>query len=369
MTGARLWLLIAVGLVFSFGLVMIFNASSAEVLDHATVSSRDTHHALIRQILYALLGSFVAAGLWQLGYDNLLKLSFPLLMLTSLLLLLVFVPGVGVTANGARRWVGVGGYTLQPSEFAKYLIPLYFVHAVLDQPYRLMPLSTFLKTLAWIGIPLVLILAEPDNGTVAIIGATLLVAFFLTRIRLRYWAAPMLALFLVGGAVASQMPYVRGRLHVYLHPELDIRGRGHQPHQAKIASGSGRLFGRGPGRSIQKLSYLPEAQNDYIAAIFAEEFGFLGVITLIVAYLIIAYLGFAIAMRAVDLAGFYVAGLFTFLICLQAFLNLGVVSGLLPSTGLNLPLFSQGGSSLMSNIIAIGIILNVEYRSQRAVLA
>lgn len=363
MSAPRLWLLIAVGLVFSLGLVMIFNTSSAEVLDHAL--DQDTHRALLRQIIYAVLGSFVAAGAWQLGYENILKLSFPLLCVVTLLLALTFVPGIGVQANGARRWIGVAGYTLQPSELAKYLIPIYFMQVCLEQSVQRMPLKVFIRALAFLAVPILLILAEPDNGSVAIIGMTMMVVFFLTRIRFRYWALPMLALLLVGGSVASQLPYVRGRLKVYLNPELDIRGKGHQPHQAKIASGAGGLWGRGPGRSIQKFSYLPEAQNDYIAAIFAEEFGFMGVMTLLLLYISIAYFGFHIALRAVDLGGFYIASICTFLICIQAFLNLAVVSGLLPSTGLNLPFFSQGGSSLMANIVAIGIVLNVAFRSER----
>ena len=145
-------------------------------------------------------------------------------------------------------------------------------------------------------------------------------------------------------------------VNVYLNPELDIRGRGHQPYQAKIAAGSGKLMGKGPGNSLQKLSYLPEAQNDYIAAIYAEEFGFLGMIVLITLYMLVAYFGFSVAISTADQVGLCVAASFTFLISFQAFMNLGVVSGLLPSTGLNLPFFSQGGSSLIVNMMAISLI-------------
>ena len=164
---------------------------------------------------------------------------------------------------------------------------------------------------------------------------------------------------LFGAVFASQLPYVTARLNVYLHPELDLKGKGHQPYQAKIAAGSGGMLGRGPGNSLQKLSYLPEAQNDYIAAIYAEEFGFMGVIVLLALYSAIAYIGFYAALHAADRAGFYFGGAVLFLICFQAFLNLGVVSGLLPSTGLNLPFFSQGGSSLMANLVGISFLLQL----------
>jgi cell division protein FtsW len=155
---------------------------------------------------------------------------------------------------------------------------------------------------------------------------------------------------------------------VYLNPELDIRGRGHQPHQAKIAAGSGKLFGKGPGNSWQKLSYLPEAQNDYIAAIFAEEFGFVGMMGLIFLYMLFALLGFTIAYRCEDLGGLYLGVVVTFLVAFQAFLNLGVVSGILPSTGLNLPFFSQGGSSLIANLMGIGLLQSIAVNNKREFL-
>lgn len=165
--------------------------------------------------------------------------------------------------------------------------------------------------------------------------------------------------------MASQLPYVTQRIQVYLHPELDLQGRGHQPYQAKIAAGSGGLLGKGLGESLQKLTYLPEAQNDYIAAIYAEEFGWVGMLFLILLYSLLVAWGYQMAMRAVDLEGFYVAATMTFLIGLQAFLNLAVVSGLIPSTGLNLPLFSQGGTSLVANLVLIGFLLSVDRQPKR----
>jgi cell division protein FtsW len=204
-----------------------------------------------------------------------------------------------------------------------------------------------------------LILVEPNNGTALVVAMTLVVLCLFIGVPLKYWAMPLCVLAIVGGVFASQLPYVTGRINAYLHPELDLRGKGHQPYQAKIAVGSGGVFGRGPGNSLQKLSYLPEAQNDYIAAIFAEEFGFLGVISLLSLYGMVACIGFYGALHAVDRAGFYLAGTVVFLICFQASMNLGVVSGLLPSTGLNLPFFSQGGSYLLANLMGVGLLLSV----------
>ncbi len=161
------------------------------------------------------------------------------------------------------------------------------------------------------------------------------------------------------------MPHVSDRIKVYMNPEYDLKGKGHQPYQAKIAAGSGKLLGRGLGESLQKLEYLPEARSDYIAAIFAEETGFIGMMGLILLYMGIGFCGFCIAQRALDNDGFYIATIFTFLICFQAFLNLGIVSGLLPSKGTNLPFFSQGGSSLLANMMAVSVLLNIAKQSKR----
>lgn len=349
-------LLICVSVILAMGFLMVFNTTAAEVLDRAL--DRSTHHAIIKQLLYAFGGGIVAAGVWMLGYESILKLSGLFLIIATVFLILVFIPGIGQQLNGANRWISVFGTSLQPSEFVKYLIPLYYIHVVtsMDKP---MELKQFLKLLAILAIPIGLILIEPDNGTVAIILSTMVALFVLTRLRLTYWALPLLVLVLCGGVVASQMKHVSNRIQIYLHPELDLKGKGHQPYQAKIAAGSGKLFGRGLAESLQKLDYLPEARSDYIAAIFAEEFGFIGMMFLIALYMGIGFLGFHLASQVDDLGGFYIISIMTFLICFQAFLNLGVVSGLLPSKGTNLPFFSQGGSSLLANIMALSLMFNV----------
>lgn len=280
-------------------------------------------------------------------------------MVATILLVCVFLPGIGQQINGAHRWINLFGNSLQPSEFVKFLIPLYAIH-VFTTCKRPVSLKTFGVLLAKLVVPLGLILIEPDNGTVAIIMAALVAVFILMGIRWIYWALPLLLLLGVGVGVASKMPHVGDRIRVYMHPESDLKGKGHQPYQAKIATGSGGLWGRGFGESLQKLEYLPEARSDYIAAIFAEECGFVGVLGLILAYMTIGFCGFRIAGRAQDFAGSGVAAVLTFLICFQAFLNLGVVSGLLPSKGTNLPFFSQGGSSLLAHMMALSLILNAE---------
>jgi len=346
----------------ALGLVMVFNTTAAEVLDRAL--DRSTHYALIKQLLYASFGVLGAWGLWVLGYPTVVRLSGAFLAICTFLLILVFVPGIGQQLNGAHRWLSVFGHSFQPAEFAKYLIPIYYIHRYMASG-KVFVMRDFLKLLMILAVPSALILIEPDNGTVAIIFAAMIILFILTRVRWIYWALPLAILFTIGASVAARMPHVASRIQVYLHPELDIRGKGHQPYQAKIAAGSGGLMGRGLGQSLQKMDYLPEARSDYIAAIFAEEFGFVGISGMILLYGLIAYFGFSIAAKAVDSEGFYLASILTFLISFQAFLNLGVVSGLLPSKGINLPFFSHGGSSLLANFMVVSLILNVAHHSVR----
>lgn len=354
---ARMLLLLTACAIFAIGLVMIFSTTSAEVIDHDL--DKSTHTALLKQMSYAIAGLVLGGGVLKMGYQRLLKYSAPLLILFAFFLVLALVPGIGREVNGSKRWIQIAGLSFQPSEFVKYLVPAYFIFRFMQEDEKEFTFLHFAKLLGVVAIPIFLIMIEPNNGTAAVIAMTLVVLFLLTRISFRFWAWPLLAFVLVAGMFAYQLPYVAARIRVYMHPELDLKGKGHQPYQAKIAAGSGKLWGRGPGNSIQKLSYLPEAQNDYIAAIYAEEFGFFGIATLVSMYLSLATLGFYIAYHCPERGGFYMASCVTFLLSFQAFLNLGVVSGLLPSTGLNLPLFSQGGSSLMANMTGLAILVSI----------
>jgi len=360
MSKASLFLIVPVSILFSFGLLMIFNTTAAQIIDRSL--DTNTHIILFKQSLYGVLGVIAGAVIFRWGYQHLLRFSAAGLVLGTILLILLFVPGIGQTVNGARRWIGLWGFTFQPSECIKILLPSVYIHWACQK--KEIPLIPFLKIVMAFSLPLALILLQPDNGTAAIILCTLPVLFLLTRVKWHYWALPLLVLVGAGGAAAYHMPHVHDRIQIYLHPELDLKGKGHQPHQAKIAAGSGGLFGRGIGESLQKLNYLPEARNDYIAAIYAEETGFVGILGIIALYMTFSFAGFFVAIRAQDAEGFLLASILTFLISIQAFLNLGVVSGLLPSKGMTLPFFSQGGTSLIVNIVALFILLDIARKSK-----
>jgi cell division protein FtsW len=363
MSRCSLWLIVSTALLFSFGLLMIFNTTSAEIIDRGV--STNTHGILYKQFFYGGVGILLGMAVYRIGYDVLIRWSGWLLIAMGIVLALLFVPGIGQSVNGARRWIVLFGFSFQPSESVKLILPAYYIHWYLKQaqPIELKP---FLKVLAMVSVPMGLILLEPDNGTTVIILGTLVILFLLTKIRGLYWALPLTLLVGIGGIAAYQMPHVPDRIRIYLHPELDLKGKGHQPHQAKIAAGSGQFLGRGLGESLQKLNYLPEARNDYIAAIYAEETGFVGILALICLYMSFAYAGFLTAIRAIDREGFLLASILTFLISIQAFLNLGIVSGLLPSKGMTLPFFSQGGTSLIINTIALFLLLDIGRRAKKS---
>ena len=340
---------------------MVFNTTSAEILDRTIEGS--THAPLLRQFLYGAIGICAGFFVYFCGYERILKYSPVFFVGIIAILLMLYLPGVGQTINGSRRWIGFAGFSFQPSECVKILVPLFYIRWFIAQKKEV-GFKDFLKILGFLMIPIALILLQPDHGTTAILFSLLVILFFLTKIRFMYWALPLLLITGIGGWGAYQLPYVKSRIQVYLHPELDLRGKGHQPHQAKIAAGSGKLLGRGLGESLQKLNYLPEARSDYIAAIFAEEMGFVGVLGLIGVYLTLIFSGIAIAMRSRDREGYLLSSILTFLIAIQAFLNLGIVSGLLPSKGTTLPFFSQGGSSLVVNLIAFFLMLDIARKNK-----
>lgn len=348
--------LVTLLLIFSLGLTMIFNTTSAEIIGKDV--DIEPHFALLKQLMHGGIGLFFALLIYRFGVNRLVQYAHIFFFFSILLLIAVFLPTIGIQLNGAKRWINLGIVSLQPSEFVKITLPLFYLKLYFREKGEI-SFKTFAKWQILLMLPIFLIALEPDNGTAAILLATLVIFYFLSNIRLLYWMLPILVATITAGTLALSMKHVNDRIYVYLHPEADILGKGHQPYQAKIAAGSGGLFGRGLGESLQKLNYLPEARSDYIAAIYAEEFGFIGIALLIVLYALLALLGFRIALQTKDPHGYFLATIFTFVLSLSTFLNLGVVSGLLPSKGTNLPFFSHGGSSLWTNTFMVAILMNI----------
>ncbi len=349
-------LLVCVLILLSVGVVMVYSASSVEAL--ALYGSAS--YFLKRQLLWAVLGLVVMYVLSRVPYENWARWAVPIFLFTVVCLLLVLVPHVGVTVNGARRWIGAGPLLFQPSELAKLSVVVLFA---LTLTRRNVPISDFrrgfLPHLAAVAVLFALIIKEPDLGTALSLGGTAIVmlivagADFLHIIGLALMGVPAVA------ALIVTEPYRMQRILAFIDPFKDPLGSGYQTIQALLALGSGGLLGTGLGHSALKYFYLPEAHTDVIFAILAEELGFVGGVAVIALFFVFAWRGYRVALASADPFASVMAVGLTTMILLQAVLNIGVVTDSLPVTGVPLPFISYGGSSLLFTLAAVGILLNI----------
>ncbi len=352
------FIILGVAALICLGLLMVFNTTSAEIIDKGVV----TYIPLLKQTMYISFGIGIGVLCYFIGYEFFLHRGKLIYAFLIFLLIAVFLPKIGSCVNGSSRWINIFGLSLQPSEFMKVGFPIFYLY-LLKTADNTVSFKRFCVWLMFLVLPICLIIMEPDNGTAFILIVTMILLFFITKIKLRYWAIPTGFFLMVMLSTALSMPHVTARITSYLNPESDILGKGHQAYQAKIAAGCGSFFGKGLGESMQKYHYLPEARSDYIAAIFAEEFGFVGIFILVSLYSLVAALGSYVAFATKDMYAHFLVITYTFIISFGAFLNLGIVSGMLPSKGTNLPFFSLGGSSFLSNLLMIAIILSVHKKT------
>ncbi len=355
-------LLTLVILVVLFGLLMLTSASS--VLGFERFG--DSYHFIRRQIVSCVIGFVGLYVCSRLEYRWLRKYAFFFLLASVGLLVAVLIPGLGTRILGAQRWIIIGPLNFQPSEFVKLTLLVYLA-TWLDQRRpggrdAAVNLRTFLILLAVING---LVLLQPDLGTMLVLGALSLAVYLVSGAQYRHIAL------VIGLAVAALLilivvePYRLQRLTVFLNPEADRLGEGYHITQSLIAIGSGGIFGVGLGHSRQKFNYLPEASGDSIFSVIAEEMGFIVILVLIALYLAIIFRGFRIARQAPDSYGRIIAVGITSWIATQTLINIGALSGLLPLTGVPLPLISYGGSAMVITLCALGILLNIS-RSARS---
>jgi cell division protein FtsW len=358
-------LLTATLCLLALGAVMVFSASSTtKVLSDGGLS--DSAFYLKRTLLFGLVGLVIMHLTARHGLAIVRRATPAILGLAFFLLLAVLV--AGTTVNGASRWIGSGFLQIQPSELAKVALVLYGADLLASKPKRARSIEGFMPFLVVVGLAAALIMLEPDMGTTMVltfaVGATLVAAGARPRdLGLLAVAVGFLAL-----SMAVVEPYRMARLTGFLNPGADAAGAGFQAAQAKIALGSGGIFGVGIGNGVQKAFYLPEAHTDMISAVIGEELGLVGIVGVVGLFAMFGYAGFKIAQKARDTYGrLLVAGL-TSLILVQATINLFAVMGLAPLTGVPLPFVSYGNSSLMTSLFAVGLILNVA-RGGRAAAA
>jgi cell division protein FtsW len=336
---------------------MVYSASSATtvVQGHGYGSGY-----LIKYVVYGALGLIVMRVLARDGIERVQSLTAPLLAVSFVLVLAVHVPHVGVSVNGARRWLGTGPLQFQPSEIMKLALVLYAAALLARRPERVHDLKELAKPLLIVvASACLLVFSQPDLGTAMVIAFTICALLVAAGIPMRNLAI------LAGGVTvlvllyAVARPYARARLTSFLDPWAHASSSGFQAVQGQIAIGSGGMFGVGPGQSVQKIFYLPEARTDFILAVIAEELGVLGVCALLFLYGLIAYAGLRAAKAARSLHSALIAVGVTALILSQATLNVFAVLGLAPLTGVPLPFVSYGSSSLIVMLAAMGLLLNV----------
>jgi cell division protein FtsW len=352
-------LLIIVGLLLVFGLAMLYSAST--VISYRNFGN--TSHYFFHQLYGAGIGIIGLIICLKINYRFWLKL-LPFLLVGSLVALcLVKVPGLGFSAGGATRWVQLGPLFFQPAEIAKLAIIVY-VASWLSKPHKEKGFfREFFPPITIIGLFSLLILWQPDLGSVMAIAGTAFIMLFVGGARLKYLGWSIVAGILALLALIKLEPYRLRRITTFLNPQIDPTGISYQINQALLAIGGGGLWGYGYGLSRQKYNYLPEAIGDSMFAIVAEELGFFRILFLLGLFVAFAIRGIQISNRAPDLFGRLLAiGLVTSIV-LQALINIGAIIGLLPLTGITLPFFSYGSSSLIITLVEVGILLNIARQS------
>ena len=290
-------------------------------------------------------------------------------VISAILLLLVVIPGVGVYLNGSRRWLRIAGVSFQPGEFAKYAVVLFMAMTLTARGKRVEKLfSGILPVLAVPGIMFLLILEQPNLSTAGTIIIVSVILVMLAGAKWRHMLVLGAGGFVLGAYYAWSEEYRRERLLSFMDPFAKMSDEGYQLSQSLIAFGSGGLFGMGLGQGRQKFAYLPYPESDFIFAIVGEDFGLIGCLAVICLFVAFLLSGMRIAMTCDDKFGCLLAAGIVGMICVQAFINMGVVVGVLPTTGLPLPFFSAGGTSLSITMAAVGIVLNIS-RSCRSNLA
>ena len=358
MKAAVTTLAVCVAALLALGLVMLYSSSMAMVdkNTHAEIGAR----MLRMQVLWCSLGVIACAVIAALDYQTIKKFAWPIFIGTLLLAALVFIPHIGLKLNGARRWIHVPGATLQPSEIVKLGLIIMLAWYV-DRSQRKM--NTFVRGIIYpgaiIGVALGLIFIEPDRGTTILLGGVCGVMLFLAGAKI--WHLGLVGLMGVG-ALAFSIAHDgmrSGRINAWLHPDAHANGIALQATQAKIAIGSGGLFGLGLGDGRQKNGFLPEIHSDFIFANIGEELGLVATALVVISFLLIGISGVYIALNARDKFGSQLAIGVTSLICFQAIINIAVVTDLFPNKGLALPFISAGGSSLLAMLMGVGILFSV----------
>ena len=358
------WLL---GSTIGLSIIGILMVASSSIM-MSTSHYHQPFHFLIRQATYLFAGIIMALGVIRIEMNVWQRISIPLLLICILLLILVLIPGIGRSVNGSRRWLSFGPIGIQVSEIAKLSIIFYISgYLVRQQKNVTHTIRGFINPMMVLGIFAFLLMLEPDFGATVVISGTVMALLFLAGVKIRYYLTLLSLVTAALAGLAISSPYRIARLTAFLNPWADQFNSGYQLTQSLIAFGRGGWLGVGFGESVQKLFYLPEAHTDFLFAVLAEETGLLGIVVVLILYSILIYRGIKIAyvayMQELFFAAWTAYGL-TFWLGLQAFINMGVNAGLLPTKGLTLPFLSYGGASIVINCIVIALLIRIDYENR-----
>ncbi len=341
------------------GMVMLYSSSTADPMRGAEAGLVGTRY-LTRQLVWCLIGLAGCAVAACVDYRKLKKFSPYLLAFACFLLLLVFVPHIGIWRNGARRWIGYGPAQFQSSELAKFALIIFLAHYCEHYQRQMVSLKRGLVIPgAIIGVVVGLIFVEPDRGCAILLSATTAGMLIVAGVRLWYVIPPTLLAVTGLAYLLWHDPMRMGRILAWLHPEENKNEVGYQAYQAMIALGSGGWTGLGLGNGRQKLGFVPEHHTDFIFSIIGEELGLVATLAVVVTFVVLVICAAIIARRASDTFGMLLGAGITFLIGLQAFINIGVVTSTLPNKGMPLPFISYGGSNLLMMLIGVGLLLSI----------
>lgn len=345
------------------GVVMVYSSSS-EMADTLERFQKDDFYFLKRQATFAVIGLLAMVVMMRYDYQKLRKFAGIGLLICMVLLLAIYIPGLGVKINGARRWLRLG-FNLQPVELAKIALILYMAHSLAKKQKKVREsLRGILPYTIVLGIILTLLMFQPDLGSTMTLIAVAVAMLFIAGLRYAYFGYLLAFLVPLGTLAVMSSTYRMQRIFAFLDPWQDPTGKGLQIIQSWIAIGSGGIFGKGLGEGRQKLFYLPEAHTDFILSVIGEETGFIGFVVVVLCVYGLFRRGMNTALMAPDDFGRYLAFGITFLLAFEAVFNMCVVLGLVPTKGLALPFISYGGSSLVCTLAAIGILLNVSSQTQ-----
>lgn len=354
-------LIVALALV-GIGIVMVYSTSAIIAGDRFG----DPYHFLKRQVLYAGTGFLLMILMMFFPYETLRRLAYPIFILSVLLLIAVLIPGIGHRAGGSMRWLKVGGFSFQPSEFAKLGLIIFLAYFLTKKEEKIRSFSFgFLPTMLLSGLVIGLVLKEPDFGAALFLTIMVFLLLFLSGARVIYIASAFLVAAPVAAYILMNAEYRYKRLMGFIRPWEDPTGTSFQIIQSFLSFGSGGLFGLGLGEGRQKLFFLPAPHTDFIFSIIGEELGLAGAMVVVLLFFILAFRGIQIGISIPDRFGSYLALGITLMISLQAVINMGVVLGLLPTKGLTLPFVSYGGSSLIANFIGLGVLLRLSIHTER----